>query len=151
MASIADCVVSFIDGRARLRHPALKDSATADAVAAVVGGVDGVTEARVNPVTGSLLVYYDTERLSRERLLDLARQGFALLPDDRPEARPFGGLRAALSPKVTRRVDRVLLCSLLCSLAAAATGMGAVHRITGAVFAAASLQHVAAHRKALWP
>ena len=74
MVSVADCVTSFIDGRVRLRHPALRDAATADMAAAVIGGVEGVESVRVNPLTGSLLIFYDAETLSRERLLELAEQ-----------------------------------------------------------------------------
>ncbi|WP_418765879.1 HMA2 domain-containing protein [Mailhella sp.] len=154
MVSISDCVTSFIDGRVRFRHPALKHAETAAAVSAVVGGVEGVTEASVNPVTGSLLVRYDAETISRDKLLELARQGLALLPDmpsrvNSERCLP-SCLRAALSPKVTRLVDRALLVSLLCCLAGAATGMGALHRVAGAAFAVAGLQHAVAHRKALW-
>lgn len=153
MVSISDCLVSFVDGRVRLRHPALKSAETSGMISAVVGGVDGVIEVRSNPVTGSLLIFYDTERLSREKLLELAEQGTALLPAEpecRRESLSRTCARALLSRRATRLVDRALFVSLLCSLAGAATGMGAVHRITGAVFAVASLQHMAAHRKALW-
>ena len=152
MVSVADCVTSFIDGRVRLRHPALRDAATADMAAAVIGGVEGVESVRVNPLTGSLLIFYDAETLSRERLLELAEQGAALLPE---EEKPSSGVacslgRLLLDRRATRFVNRAMLVSLLCSLVGAASGMGAVHRVTGAVFALASLQHMAAHRKALW-
>ena len=38
-ASVLDCITSFVDGRVRLRHPALKDAATAELVRSVVGEV----------------------------------------------------------------------------------------------------------------
>lgn len=79
-ASVLDCITSFVDGRVRLRHPALKDAATAELVRSVVGEVAGITSAQVNPVTGSLLIYYDPEMLSREQLLELAEQAAAFLP-----------------------------------------------------------------------
>ena len=153
MVSVADCIASFIDGRVRLRHPALKDAATADMVSAVIGGVEGVTSAQANPRTGSLLIFYDTEKLSREKLLELAKQGAALLPE---EEKPSPGRKCSslsrllLDRRATRFANRAMFVSLLCSLVGAASGMGAVHRVTGAVFALASLQHMAAHRKALW-
>ena len=75
MASITDCITSFIDGRVRLRHFALKDASVAETVCAVVGGVEGVESVQANPVTGSLLIFYDTEKLSRQQLLELAEQG----------------------------------------------------------------------------
>ena len=77
--SIVDCITSFVDGRVRLRHPALKDKATAELVCTVVGGVEGITAVQANPLTGSLLIYYDAEKLTREQLLDLAEQGAAFV------------------------------------------------------------------------
>ena len=74
MASITDCITSFIDGRVRLRHFALKDASVAETVCAVVGGVEGVESVQANPVTGSLLIFYDTEKLSRQELDELWRQ-----------------------------------------------------------------------------
>ncbi|MBQ8665044.1 MAG: hypothetical protein IJ474_04595 [Mailhella sp.] len=95
--SVLDCITSFVDGRVRLRHPALKDAATAELVRSVVGEVAGITSAQVNPVTGSLLIYYDPEMLSREQLLELAEQAAAFLPAvdetvpaDAPAAEPGG-------------------------------------------------------------
>lgn len=154
MVSVSDYVVSFIDGRVRLRHPALKNREQAELAIAFISGVDGVTEARANPMTGSLLVFYDVEKLSREKLLDMARQGAALLPDDEQvhdgKSPAACCARVLLGRKATRLVDKALLVSLAASLVGAITGMGTVHRVTGAVFALASIQHMAAHRKALW-
>ena len=150
MVSVSDCVTSMIDGRVRLRHPALKHAGTADMMAAVIGAVEGVTEVRVNPVTGSMLLLYDPETLSREKLLELARQGAALLPEEKSRRKERPCIRTLLGRKATRVVDRTLVVALLCSLAGAVAGMGSVHRIAGTVFALASVQHMAVHRKALW-
>ena len=150
---ISECITSFIDGRVRLRHPALKNPEAADMVAGFVSGMEGVTEAKVNPVTGSLLIFYDAEKLSRETLLEMAQQGAAFLPEEEPcrDGKSLTGCcaRMLLGRRATRFVDRAMFVSLVASLVGAFTGMGAVHRVTGVVFAAASLQHMAAHRKAL--
>ncbi len=79
-ASVFDCITSFVDGRVRLRHPALKDSSTAELVRSAVRDVGGITSAEVNPLTGSLLIYYTPEKLSREQLLELAELAATLLP-----------------------------------------------------------------------
>lgn len=151
MDCVSDCITSFIDGRVRLRHPALKHGETADMAAAALGAVDGVTEVKVNPVTGSLLLFYDPEELSREKLLELAEQGTALLPQSSSVETKRSGdvLSCLLGRRATRMVDRAMLASFLICLAGLATGSGAVHRVAGAVFTAAGLQHLAAHRKAL--
>ena len=46
--SIVDCITSFVDGRVRLRHPALKDRDTAELVCTVVGGVEGITSVLIS-------------------------------------------------------------------------------------------------------
>ena len=88
MISVSDCVVSAVEGRVRLRHPALKHAATADMAAAVVVGVEGVTKASVNPVTGSLLIFYDSETLSRDKLMELTNQFYTLIPHNFGRNRP---------------------------------------------------------------
>lgn len=152
MDCVSDCITSFIDGRVRLRHPALKQGETADMAAAALGAVDGVTEVKVNSVTGALLLFYDPEVLSREKLLELAEQGMALLPQNASTETKRSGdaLSCLLGRRATRMVDRAMLASFLICLAGLAAGSGSVHRVAGAVFTAAGLQHLAAHRKALW-
>ena len=171
--SVIDCVTSFVDGRVRLRHPALKDKATAELVCTVVGGVDGISAVQANPVTGSLLIYYDAEKLTREQLLELAEQGAAFVPGMNGEAAPAdaaegnaeqdGAPRKACAVKapvdellsfLTRRsttkfIDRAMLVSLIASLAALPLGSRTVHTAAGGVFVGGVLQHLLAHRKAL--
>lgn len=93
--SVLDYVTSFIDGRVRLRHPALKDAATAEFISGIVGSVEGITNVQTNPVTGSLLIFYDPAKLSREQLLELAEQGVAFLPG--ADAETDGGFGKAES------------------------------------------------------
>lgn len=152
MDCVCDCITSFIDGRVRLRHPALKQREIADMAAASLGAVDGVTEVKVNPVTGSLLLFYDPEVLFREKLLKLAEQGTAVLPQVSSAKTKQSGdvLSCLLGRRATRMVDRAMLVSLLICLAGLAAGSGSLHRVAGAVFTAAGIQHLAAHRKALW-
>lgn len=171
--SIVDCITSFVDGRVRLRHPALKDKATAELVCTVVGGVDGITAVQANPLTGSLLIYYDAEKLTREQLLELAEQGAAFIPglngEEASVAETAEGAEGEAAPRksckacapvdellgfLTRRsttkfVDRAMLVSLIASLAALPLGSRAVHTAAGGVFVSGVLQHLLAHRKAL--
>jgi len=166
--SVADCITSFVDGRVRLRHPALKDGATAELVSSVVGGVEGILAVQANPVTGSLLIYYDTEKLSREQLLELAEQGAAFVPGMNESAVPTEGRAEMPSGRackacapvdellgfLTRRsttkfIDRAMLVSLIASLAALPLGSRTVHTAAGGVFVSGLLQHLLAHRKAL--
>ena len=168
--SIVDCITSFVDGRVRLRHPALKDKDTAALVCTVVGGVDGITAVQANPVTGSLLIYYDAEKLTREQLLELAEQGAAFIPglneEEAPAAETAEGesaprkackvcapvdevLQLLTGRGTTKFVNRAMLVSLIASLAALPLGNRAVHTAAGGVFVSGVLQHLIAHRKSL--
>ena len=166
--AIVDCITSFVDGRVRLRHPALKDKATAELVCTVVGGVEGITAVQANPLTGSLLIYYDAEKLTREQLLELAEQGAAFIPGLNEEA-PAETAEGEAAPRkvckicapvdevlqlltgrgTTKFVNRAMLVSLIASLAALPLGNRAVHTAAGGVFVGGVLQHLIAHRKAL--
>jgi hypothetical protein len=168
--SIVDCITSFVDGRVRLRHPALKDKDTADLVCTVVGGVEGITAVQANPLTGSLLIYYDAEKLTREQLLELAEQGAAFIPglneEEAPAAETAEGeaaprkackicapvdevLQLLTGRGTTKFVNRAMLVSLIASLAALPLGNRVVHTAAGGVFVGGVLQHLIAHRKAL--
>ncbi len=170
--SIVDCITSFVDGRVRLRHPALKDRATAELITTVVEGVEGITAVQSNPLTGSLLIYYDAEKLSREQLLELAEQGAMFIPGfqkEEGEASAEGAegesassrrscrmctpvdevLQFVTSRGTTKFVNRAMLVSLIASLVALPLGNRTVHTAAGGVFVGGVLQHLIAHRKAL--
>ena len=168
--SVLDHITSFVDGRVRLRHPALKDAATAELVCSVVGAVDGISAVQSNPRTGSLLIFYDAEKLSREQLLDLAEQGAPFMPGMNGEGAPTEAAERAEGEKrnpcklcapvdellgfltkrsTTRFIDRAMLVSLMASLAALPLGNRTVHTAAGGVFVGGLLQHLLAHRKAL--
>jgi copper chaperone CopZ len=72
-------VVSFVPGRIRLRFKELKKSAAAESAKARIGEVPGITRVEVNPVTGSILIEYDTEILPAEKLVETGRQELAKL------------------------------------------------------------------------
>ena len=65
-------LTSFIDGRLRLRHKALKNPDTLALLERTAIGLEGVHRAVGNPLTGSLLLTYDPKVLSRETLLETA-------------------------------------------------------------------------------
>ena len=166
--AMVDCITSFVDGRVRLRHPALKDRDTAELVCSVVGAGEGITAVQANPLTGSLLIYYDAEKLTREQLLELAEQGAAFIPGLNEEA-PAETAEGEAAPRrackicapvdevlqlltgrgTTKFVNRAMLVSLIASLAALPLGNRAVHTAAGGVFVSGVLQHLLAHRKSL--
>lgn len=65
-------LVHVLDGRMRLKVPALKgDSATAKTIESTLATFPGVLKVTANPITGSVLLYYDTRRIGRMALIDL--------------------------------------------------------------------------------
>lgn len=64
-------VRSFMDGRVRVRHPALRDAAIAGKARAALLRVDGVRDIELNPLSGSALILYDSTRLSQDRLIEI--------------------------------------------------------------------------------
>lgn len=69
--------IHHLPGRLRVKSPHLKgDAGRAHAAREQVSGLDGVLGAEANPITGSLLIHYDLNRVGAEALLDaLRRQG----------------------------------------------------------------------------
>lgn len=64
-------VRSFMDGRVRLRHPALQSRQVAELVQQGIAAIPGVRQVEVNCLSGSALLQYDSSRLSREKLMEL--------------------------------------------------------------------------------
>jgi hypothetical protein len=65
-------IASFYDGRVRIRHSALKDPENLKMFKDAVSGQEGIENIAANPRTGSLLITYDPEKISRDMLLDAA-------------------------------------------------------------------------------
>jgi copper chaperone CopZ len=72
-------VVSFVPGRIRLRFEELKNSAAAESAKARIKEAPGITAVEVNPITGSILIEYDTKILPTEKLVETGRRELAKL------------------------------------------------------------------------
>ena len=64
-------VRSFMDGRVRIRHPALLHDHVAHTAKTGMEAVPGVHAVECNTLSGSLLIHYDSSALPRERLFAL--------------------------------------------------------------------------------
>lgn len=62
-------ITSFVDGRVRLRHPALVNNKDIEKLREAALAVPGMRNVTVNNQTGSVLLEYDPAVLSREELL----------------------------------------------------------------------------------
>ncbi len=66
--------IHHVPGRLRVKSPLLKrNEHHAARTKAYVGGLHGVRSMEINPVTGSLVVHYDTAALRGEELLERLR------------------------------------------------------------------------------
>ena len=61
-------VRSFVDGRVRIRHPALQNQAVAALAETRMKAIAGVTAVECNPVSGSVLLTYDSKAIPKDRL-----------------------------------------------------------------------------------
>lgn len=64
-------VRSFMDGRVRLRHPALQNERVARMTRDGIAAIPGVLSVEVNPLSGSALLLYDSNRLNKDQLMEM--------------------------------------------------------------------------------
>ena len=61
-------VRSFVDGRVRIRHPALRRETVLRLARENMGAINGVQAVEGNSLSGSILIIYDSRAIPRERL-----------------------------------------------------------------------------------
>jgi|SRR6516225_8914913 len=82
MRSSVPYVIHAIDGRVRVRVPAVRgSSAMADAVTAQLIALDGVNRVHANQTTGSVVVHYSRGFTSPEAILAAVRMAVPFSPD----------------------------------------------------------------------
>ena len=106
MQSSVPYVIHAIDGRVRVRVPAVRgSSAMADAVTAQLSALDGVNRVHATPITGSVVVYYTRELTSSEAILAALRMAVPFSPNS-DSIGPGRGV--ALSQEASPLTTRVL-------------------------------------------
>ena len=154
---LAPYVRSYMPGRIRLRHPALKSPEAASALNEFLGKMEGVTALEINPKVGSLLLYWDPEKLDIESLKAMA---VMMLPkeeqpaaEDEKKTCPLAALNPLHSTKaVNQFVNRSMTATFLLMLSGLVPGLRLgrqVHIAAGAAFAALAAWHMARYRKTL--
>ncbi len=96
--------IHHLPGRLRVKSPHYKRNAQRAHEARVhLGEVDGVLSTEANPLTGSLLITYDVNRVGGERVLDALRRLGHL------DAKHVGtGYTANANDPIQRLTDRVV-------------------------------------------
>lgn len=131
-------IASFIDGRVRIRHGALKDPATMDMVMRLVKARDGILDLVPNPGTGSLLVTYDPEKISRETLIraaEILEQQLGPASGKRSPGRRKGG-------KLSPLAETGILAGLYGLTVASGLVSKRVHVLSALLFTALTGTHV---------
>lgn len=147
---IESFITSFMDGRVRLRHPALKRAEQAGQVRELLSALPGMLRVTTNPRTGSLLIEYDPARISREDLIELAGQWEAWTVHTSGEEGRVVRRRCGIDrAKAIRFTNRGMLATLAASLAFGAAGRERGHVLAGGLFLLFNLAHLYTYRKCL--
>lgn len=103
--------IHHVPGRLRIKSPHLKRNAQAAHQARqYMEQVDGVLASEVNPVTGSLLIHYDAQRVGAQTLLNSLR-GLGYVPPEQGYLPVQQGpnLAQTLSDKVVNKLVETVI------------------------------------------
>ena len=142
-------ITSFIDGRVRVRHPALRLEKNTFPLRELLGMLPGVRQIAINSRTGSLLLEYDPHQLSREDLLSLGSQWDAFSAAETPQHHPKKGILGLTRAQAIRYTNRGMLLSLAASIGFAAIGRERGHVIAGGIFLLLNAFHLHTFKKCL--
>lgn len=150
-------IVASIAGRLRLRNARLRHPRHSDEASATLRALAGVNCVTANPTVGSLLVHYDATHVRQPEMEARVLAALAaLLPADVPvvqqavaDTAPPRSNRRQAAREWNRAAKLGMLASLPVSLALAAGGAKKLHAVTGGVFTALLLVHLAVHRRHL--
>ncbi|MCI5850739.1 MAG: hypothetical protein MR009_04185 [Sutterellaceae bacterium] len=156
--ALAKYVRSYVPGRIRVRHPALRDEEKARAAAKFLMELEGAVSVVPNPRVGSLLFTYDPEKITLGTLEGMA--SFCLPPEAparnaRAEKNAFERLDPLHAPKtVNRNVNRAMTAAFALVLLGLVPGTFpgkrlALHTAAGSAFTALLAWHLARYRRTL--
>lgn len=144
-------IASSLPGRMRLRHQAWRQVPELQELATAAGRWPGILGVDANPLTGSLLLHYDPDRLPQAELeAAIATMAREHLPEP-----PAGGRREPRRGRGTPRVranrvaKRGMVITLAASLALAAARSKRWHIYTGNAFLAFLAIHLYVYRRHL--
>lgn len=142
-------IASCIEGRLRLRHPALTDAALLRDVAEQVAALPGITGVEANPRTGSLLVTHDAS-IATADLVAMAEQ-YAASHAASPATAPAKTAPAKAkhnTARIKRRTQKIGLAT--CMAGTVATGLAdtkAAHLAFGLGLAGFAAWHLVMYRR----
>jgi len=106
--------IHALDGRMRIKITAVKGSpAIAEEVTGYLLGSHGIVEVNANPITGNVLVLYDTSHLSQGRILLLLKEAGYLQKSAQVPATPGDGLVSVLARAVMETALQSMVMALI--------------------------------------
>lgn len=154
-----DPIRSSVPGRLRIRCEDLRAPECLRDLEGWIAGLPGVDATRANPVSGSLVVEYDPQLLSRTELEERVRAHFEepsigdFAQDsavDAEDEEPVLRVRRFNERKVNQVAKIAGMATLGVSMVAAAAGRKRLHIVTGGMFLGCLAAHLVVHRRRLW-
>ena len=139
-------IASFVDGRVRIRREELKNPDTMNLVIDMIRAQDGILELVPNTRTGSLLILYDPEKISRAALMEAAET----------LEKQFGPIRGEAAPKkrvcgkmLTPLAETGLLSGIYGLTLLSCFASRRLHVLCGLAFTGLAVMHVYTRRRML--
>lgn len=122
-------IVSFVEGRMRIRDECLKMPTIANAVEKTLMRIRGITEVAVNRRAGSILVLYDRSVLKIQQILNILADYLDINTFYRKTE------QVVMNPVIRRRIAKIgMPLSLAISISAALLDLKALHVAFGVIF-----------------
>ncbi len=160
---IEEHIVSFTEGRIRLRHSALRNAALGAEISAFIRSMNGIESVEHKALTGSLLIHYDETIITEEEIHTLLEQGEGWLNANAPqqeavaqsvsekkECCSFVSMPCGLTQAQKRKIFyRGMTATFVATLLTGGVGNKQAHYIAGGAFAALTLAHLWRMRRAI--
>lgn len=137
-------IVSTVSGRIRVRANRLKSEKIAESIRRRVTEIAGVSDVRINPAAGSLVVSYDTRLVDTLALEDQLEA--MCLPATAPAK---GGGRSGVSKHLNRATKVGMMTTLGTSLVFGYLGNKKAHVALGTAFVAFAGMHMLRYQSSL--
>jgi len=147
-------VTSSIEGRMRIRHPALRNERDILLLGNLLQSGSGILDIISNRRTGSLLIEYDSKATQAGELLIVFNRWLSRIHQSKASM-PARTSFFKNSPFMTNRraaircLNRGMLATLTFSIIMSMVGRTRAHIVSGALFTAEALMHTWLNRKTL--
>lgn len=136
-------IVSAIEGRMRIVDPALRDKQKADAIETHLRRLAVVESAKTNPLTGSLLVFYDSSAKGSRIVRNAVHCQLKVL-------KPRGNAGPLTGKGARKNVKLAMLGAITASIGLLLAGSEKWHFRLGTVFLSSLSLHLYQNRKRIF-